>query len=156
VRNPALQPCGTRHTERSYTDEKSQSQSASHCISLPLQPLHFPRSFQGFRAGTRTIGWLVQVLHLPQKSERSPFWNGCSYGIENDGIKVSFNGMTSLLNFIKSTNWFKSLWGRQTHRQEDDLISLHFSFRKESRLKTCWFCCHNYMTFGREPFMYVT
>jgi hypothetical protein len=35
----------------------------------------------------------------------------------------------------KSTNTFKSQLRRQTHRQDGDLISLHFSFRMESRLK---------------------
>jgi hypothetical protein len=39
----------------------------------------------------------VQVLHSPQKFERPPFWNGCSYGIKNYGVEVAFNGMTSLL-----------------------------------------------------------
>jgi hypothetical protein len=34
----------------------------------------------------------------------------------------------------KSTNWFRSWWGGQ-HRQDGDLISLHFSFRKKNRLK---------------------
>jgi hypothetical protein len=30
-----------------------------------------------------------------------PFLNGCSYGIRNYGVEVTFYGMTSLLNFIK-------------------------------------------------------
>jgi hypothetical protein len=48
--------------------------------------------------------------------------------------------MTSILNFIKSTNWFRSYWGgggsrdRHTDRLNGDLISLTFVF-KESRLK---------------------
>jgi hypothetical protein len=45
--------------------------------------------------------WLVQVLHPSQKFERPPFWNGWRYGIKRYGVKVAFNGMTSLLNFIK-------------------------------------------------------
>jgi hypothetical protein len=40
--------------------------------------------------------------------ECPPFWNSWSYGIKDYGVEVSFNGIT-LLNFIKSTNWFKSL-----------------------------------------------
>jgi hypothetical protein len=50
-------------------------------------------------------------LHPPQKFQRSPFWNGWSYGIRNYSVKVTFNGMISLLNFTKSTNWFKSWCG---------------------------------------------
>jgi hypothetical protein len=42
--------------------------------------------------------------------------------------------MTSLLNFIKiSISWFKSLWG-ETDRDRK-VISLLFSFSKESRIK---------------------
>jgi hypothetical protein len=51
---------------------------------------------------------LVQVLHPSQKSECLPSWNnGWSYGIEKYVVEITFNGMTSLLNFMKSTNWFK-------------------------------------------------
>jgi hypothetical protein len=50
--------------------------------------------------------------------------------------------MTSVLNFIK-ISWLvqKLMKGTdrqtdtKTHRQEGDLISLHYSFRKEGRLK---------------------
>jgi hypothetical protein len=45
--------------------------------------------------------WLVQVLHPPQKYEYPPFWNGYGYGGKKCGIKVTFNGMTSLPNFMK-------------------------------------------------------
>jgi hypothetical protein len=45
--------------------------------------------------------WLVQVLHPPQKFERPPFCNAWRYGIDKYGVDVTFNGMTSLLNFIK-------------------------------------------------------
>jgi hypothetical protein len=48
---------------------------------------------------------------------------------------VSFNGMTSVLNFIKSENQFRSYWARtHTDRQIGDLISLTFLF-KEKRLR---------------------
>jgi hypothetical protein len=40
-------------------------------------------------------------VHPPEKFERTPFWTGCSYVIKNYGVEVTFNGMTSLLNFIK-------------------------------------------------------
>jgi hypothetical protein len=42
---------------------------------------------------------LVQVLHPHQKYEHPKFWNGLSYGIKSG--QITFNGMTSLLNFYK-------------------------------------------------------
>jgi hypothetical protein len=79
--------------------------------------------------------WLVQVLYPPQKFERPPFKNAWRYGIRKYGIKVTFNGMTSLLNFIKIYQLVQKLLGgdTQTDRQTGDLISLTFLF-KESRL----------------------
>jgi hypothetical protein len=53
----------------------------------------------------------MQVLLPPEKFERPPFWNGCSYCIKNYGIKVTFNGMTSLLNFIKIYQLVQKLMG---------------------------------------------
>jgi hypothetical protein len=53
----------------------------------------------------------MQVLPPPQKFERHPILNGWSYGIKTDGVEVTFNGMTSLQNLKKSSNWFKSYWG---------------------------------------------
>jgi hypothetical protein len=86
--------------------------------------------------------WLVQVLNPPQKFERSPFWNGWRYRIRKHGIEVIFNGMTSLLNFIKIYQLVQKLLGGtyrqtngQTGRQTGDLISLTFLF-EESRLIT--------------------
>jgi hypothetical protein len=46
--------------------------------------------------------WLVQVLHPPRKFEQLPFWNDWSYRIKNYDTEVTFNGMTSLSNFIKN------------------------------------------------------
>jgi hypothetical protein len=45
--------------------------------------------------------------------------------------------MTSLLNFITIYLLVPNLMGQgeEAHREDGDLISLHFSFRKESRLK---------------------
>jgi hypothetical protein len=57
------------------------------------------------------------------------------YGIKKYGIKVTFNGMTSSLNFIKIYQLVQKLLGGHTDRQTGDLISLTFRF-KESRLKT--------------------
>jgi hypothetical protein len=79
------------------------------------------------------LRWVTHVLHSTQKFERPPFRNGCSYSIKNYGVEAISNGMTFLLNFIKSSNWFRSWWGdrpnwfrswwghRQTHRQENKL-----------------------------------
>jgi hypothetical protein len=90
--------------------------------------------------------WLVQVLHPPQKFERPPFWNGWKYGIRKYRVEVTFNGMTSLLNFIKIYQLVQKLLGgthRQTDRQTGDLVSLTFLF-KESRLKKPLFITHSY------------
>jgi len=63
----------------------------------------------------------------------SAIWNGWSYGTERQSVKVTSNGTTALLNFIKSTNWFKSYWQGGGHRQVSDLINLIFLFT-ESRV----------------------
>jgi hypothetical protein len=78
---------------------------------------------------------LVHIFHPPQEFERPSFWNGWSYGTKKYGVEVTFDDMNSLLNFIKIYQPVKKLIRGQTHRQEGDLISLRFSFRKESRLK---------------------
>jgi hypothetical protein len=41
----------------------------------------------------------------------SAIWNGSSYGIKNDDIKVTFNAMTTLLNFIKLYQLVQKLIG---------------------------------------------
>jgi hypothetical protein len=61
------------------------------------------------------------------------------YEIKKYGMEVTFNGMTSLPNFIKIYQLVQKLLGGgdtdgQTDRQDGDLISLTFLF-KESRLK---------------------
>jgi hypothetical protein len=48
-----------------------------------------------------TLTSSLQVLRKPQKFERQSFSNGCTYSITNYEVKVTFNGMTLLLNFIK-------------------------------------------------------
>jgi hypothetical protein len=80
--------------------------------------------------------WLVQVLHPPQTFERPPFWNGWRYGIKKYSVEVTFNGMTSLLNYIKIYQFVQKLLGG-THRQTDRLVisKPHFPF-KELRLRT--------------------
>jgi hypothetical protein len=89
------------------------------------------------------LRWVVQDLQSLQKFERPQFWNGCSYGINNYGLEVIFNGVVSLLNFIKTYQLVQKLtWGdththTHTHARArvGDLIILHFSFRKGSTLK---------------------
>jgi hypothetical protein len=44
---------------------------------------------------------MVQVLHSPEMFERHSLWKHWRYGIEKYGIYVTFNGITSLLNFMK-------------------------------------------------------
>jgi hypothetical protein len=51
------------------------------------------------------LRWLVQVLHPPQKYVRSPFWNGCSYGIRNYGFHITFNGTAFLMILSNQTSW---------------------------------------------------
>jgi hypothetical protein len=81
------------------------------------------------------LRWVVQVLHSPQKFKRPPFWNGCSNSIRYYGVEVTFRGMTSLLNFIKNLPIGSEVeGGEQADTQDDDLISLHFSFRNEGRI----------------------
>jgi hypothetical protein len=43
----------------------------------------------------------VQKLHPPKMFKRPPFWNGCSYGIEEYEAEVIFNVITSLQNFFE-------------------------------------------------------
>jgi hypothetical protein len=66
----------------------------------------------------------------------STFFNGGSYGTKIYGIEVTFNGMTSLLSFIKIYYLMQKLIRGQTRRQGGDLISLHFFIRKKSRPKS--------------------
>jgi hypothetical protein len=54
-----------------------------------------------------------------------------SCSIKKYGVEVIFNGMTSLLNFIKIYQFVNKLLGgthKQTDRQTGDLISLTFLF----------------------------
>jgi hypothetical protein len=51
-----------------------------------------------------------EVLYLPQKLERPPLWNVWTYWIKEYDVRITFDGMTSLLNVIKSTNWFKNYY----------------------------------------------
>jgi hypothetical protein len=84
------------------------------------------------------LRWLVQAWFLPQKLWRQPYWNGWSYGskivayrtrqLQWHGIPTKFH-----TNLLIGSNVYGG--GADTHRQGGDLISLHFCFRKETRLK---------------------
>jgi hypothetical protein len=103
-----------------------------------LKVVHSLKIYQFAKFHGLTLTGLVQVLHPPQKFECPPFWNAWRSGIKKYGFEVTFNGMTSLLNFIKVYQLVKKLLGgtrRRTDRQTSDLTSLTFLF-KESRLKT--------------------
>jgi hypothetical protein len=78
--------------------------------------------------------WLVQVLHPPQEFETPPFWNSSNYWIKKHNFEATFNDMTSLLNFIKSSNWFKTYYGG--HRHSGDAISLAFLFKESGLIIT--------------------
>jgi hypothetical protein len=89
--------------------------------------------------------WLVQVLHPPQKFESPPFWNGWSYGIKKHGIEVTFNGVTSLLNFMKIYELVQTLLGgtdRRTDRQTHWWSHKpHFFLRKVGYKQPCPAIC---------------
>jgi hypothetical protein len=72
-----------------------------------------------------------------QMFESPSCWNYYSHGIKNYGVEVTFNDMTSLLNFIKICQLVKKLIGGyiDAQRQDGYLISLYFSFKSESKLK---------------------
>jgi hypothetical protein len=53
----------------------------------------------------------------PQKFEQPQFWNGCSCRITNYDIKVIFNGMTSLLNFIEIYQFIQKLMEGDRHAE---------------------------------------
>jgi len=82
---------------------------------------------------------LVQVLYTPQKSESPPFWNGWSCEIKDDGVKATFNGMASLLNFVKMYQLVENIlvWDKQMNEQAGRLVieQASLSFLKESLLK---------------------
>jgi hypothetical protein len=67
---------------------------------------------------------LVQYLHPPQKSERPPFCNGCSYGIKNYSFEAIFNCMTYVLNVIKIYELLQNLLG--VRRRYRTVISLTY------------------------------
>jgi hypothetical protein len=54
-----------------------------------------------------------QPFHPPQTFERPSFWYRLSYGVRTYGVEVTFNGMTSILNFIKISG-SKFIGGTQT------------------------------------------
>jgi hypothetical protein len=91
--------------------------------------------------------WLVQVLHPPQKFERSSFWNDWNYIIKNYDVKATFNGFTSLLNLMKIYQLVQNLLMGDTDRHHD-IISLIFAYKK-SRQK-CGSLTFGYKTPNRN------
>jgi hypothetical protein len=75
----------------------------------------------------------MQVLHPPQKFEPLPYYTCLIYGIKNCGIEVPVDGITCVLNFVKSTNCFKSYWWGGGHWQTCDLMSLLSSFESTQK-----------------------
>jgi hypothetical protein len=72
--------------------------SALHVRTLVFRKSGLIKSYSISMQNVMGLRWLVQVLHPPQKFSRLPIWNGWSYGIKNDGFKVTFVGMMSLRN----------------------------------------------------------
>jgi hypothetical protein len=74
------------------------------------------------------VEWCKFFIHLRSLNVRY-FGMVEDTGLKSNGIEVTFNGMTSLLNFIKISQLVQKLLGgthRQTDRQTGDLISLTF------------------------------
>jgi hypothetical protein len=84
--------------------------------------------------------WLIQVLHPPQKFERPLFWNAWRYRIKMYGVEVTFNDMTSILNFIKIYQLVKKLLGGQSDRHIDSWSHKpHFPFYASIKEINCRF-----------------
>jgi hypothetical protein len=77
---------------------------------------------------------MVQVLYSPQKFECPSFWNGCSYSSKKYGIGVTFNGMPSLLNFIKIYQLLQKLNGGTDRHIDRMVISLAYIFPLERKV----------------------
>jgi hypothetical protein len=85
------------------------------------------------------VDWYKFCFHLRSLNVRH-FGMVEHYGITKFGVEVTFNSMTSLMNFIKIYQLVQKVLGMdtqtdgQTDRQTGDLISLTYLF-KEIRLK---------------------
>jgi hypothetical protein len=112
-----------KHSVFEITPEKTSGVSLSQNVNFKFQPpakfpflakvvtfkvVHPLKAYYNTKFHGPTL--LVQMLHPPQKFERPPFWNGCSYGIKHYGIEVTFNGMTSL-NFIQFYHLVQNFMG---------------------------------------------
>jgi hypothetical protein len=73
-----------------------------------------------YRISWSHVDWCKFCIHLRSLNVRH-FWNGWRYGIKKYGFEVTFNGMTSLLNFIKIYQLVQKLLegDPQTDRQTD-------------------------------------
>jgi hypothetical protein len=59
----------------------------------------------------KELSCLLSLYYLTMLYERPPFWNAWRYGIKIYGIEVIFNGMTSVLSFIKIYQLVQKLLG---------------------------------------------
>jgi hypothetical protein len=80
-------------------------------------------------------GWMVKVMHPPTTLNLIHFKMVEAMGLKIIASRSPWMASAAYQILWKSTNWFKSWWGIDTHRQHGDHISIHFSFRKERRLK---------------------
>jgi hypothetical protein len=92
---------------------------------------------------------LVLVLHPPQKSECPPFWNCWSYKIKSYDFMVTFNAMTSFLNFIKVCQFVQNLlvWDTKTDSKLVSWASLSF-FRKVADVLCNYVCMYLFTANG--------
>jgi hypothetical protein len=75
------------------------------------------------------VDWCKFCIHLRSLNAHH-FGMVEGTGLKKYGVEVTFNGMISLLNFIKIYQLVQRLLGGHTDRQAGDLISLTFLFRK--------------------------
>jgi hypothetical protein len=68
------------------------------------------------------IDWCKFCIHL--RILNVTFFNGCSYGIKNYGVEVTFNGMTSLLNVIKIYQLVQKFKGWEEWERNNMVIPL--------------------------------
>jgi hypothetical protein len=78
---------------------------------------------------------MLTVLYASQKPERSPFWNGCIYGIKV-WRRCNLQRLDLLAEFLYNLLTDPRVTGRNTDRQSSDIISWTLFFKeKQSRLQ---------------------
>jgi hypothetical protein len=73
--------------------------------------------------------WLGKTWHPPREFELQPFWNSYSYGVRSDGLEVTFNGMKSVVNLIKTYELFQKLVAGGGTYADRIVISFAYIFR---------------------------